>query len=133
MIPAQRVVLWILLAFLLGMAGVFLWRRAERQSAPAPTPAPTLTPSPAPPTSTPTAVAAPPGYRLAGTAMGGPTAYAAIEAPGGNMSLYKRNTEIPDTLNDIPGVTSMAKAGVSSFKRGRKVSAITKPQSGLAA
>lgn len=94
MTPAQRITLSLAATLAALLFAVWLWRSGARSSAP---PASTATPTslPEPPTPTPTLPAAPPGYRLAGVAIGGATSYAAIEPPGGNTSLYRLNAEVP--------------------------------------
>lgn len=62
-------------------------------------PEPVATPTPTVPESTPTPTAtplqAPPGYRLAGVAVGNIESYAVIEAPGGGGVLYRLNATVP--------------------------------------
>ncbi len=76
------------------LSGLWLWGRLRSTPAPqtasAPTPTATATAS-----VTPTALRAPPGYRLAGVAVGEPTSYAVIEAPNGSSALYHADADIP--------------------------------------
>lgn len=93
MTPAQRVVLFVFAGFAGLLLLMWMWSSAER----IPTP-PTSTPTPVPGSATPTATlvaAIPPGFRLAGVAVGGSTSYAAIEPPGAGTSLYRLNDEVP--------------------------------------
>lgn len=46
-------------------------------------------------TATATPVPAPPGYRLAGVAVGEPASFVVVEAPDGTSGLYQRGAEIP--------------------------------------
>jgi len=94
MTPALRIILSILATFATALVAVWIWSNAGRAPAPI---ANTATPTPVPQlaTPTPTPPLAPPGYRLAGVAVGGATSYAAIEPPGGNTNLYRRNEEVP--------------------------------------
>ena len=92
----QRVVLPVLLGIALLVGVLTLWQRGPRGVEPPPRPSPTASFSPASPQPTPTpAVVAESGYRLAGTAVGDPVSYAAIEDPDGESHLYRSDEEIP--------------------------------------
>ena len=93
MMALSRVIVAILL-LLVALSGVWLWRRL---TAPPPPPvesqpSATLTPSVVP-TSTP--LGPPPGYRLAGVAVGEPDSFAVLEAPNGTNTLYRLNADVP--------------------------------------
>ncbi len=93
---AQRVaaaVIWTLLLLII-LSGLWLWRRLVNTLAPQlpSTPAATAT---TPPALTPTALRAPPGYRLAGVAVGEPDSFAVIEAPSGAHALYHLDADVP--------------------------------------
>jgi hypothetical protein len=92
---AIAVILGVSLAVVLAL-GIWLLRRAHRESAPPPVP-PSATAAPQPsaaPTGTPHAAAAAPGYRLAGTVVGD-LSYAIIEDPQGGNQLYRPGQTIP--------------------------------------
>lgn len=75
---------------------VLLWL-AGRDTAPPPIAIATATATQPVSSPTPTLAppSAPPGYRLAGVAMGGDTSYAAIESPGGSTGLYRLQADVP--------------------------------------
>lgn len=94
MTPAQRIALSIVAAIAALLLVVWLWQSGDRWSAlRASAPTPTFVVQS--PTPTPTPPSAPPGYRLAGVAVGGANLYAAIEPPGGATNLYRLNAEVP--------------------------------------
>ncbi len=83
-----------LLLVLVALSGLWLLRRLQ---APAPRPA-AVNPVGAVQTATPgpseTPLHAPPGYRLAGVALGEPDSFAVIEAPDGSHALYHLDAEV---------------------------------------
>jgi hypothetical protein len=93
MLALSRVIVVVLL-MLVVLSGVWLWRRwVATPPPPVPAqPSATLTPT-VEPTSTP--LGPPPGYRLAGVAVGEPDSFAVLEAPNGTNTLYRRNAEVP--------------------------------------
>ncbi len=93
-----RVILALVLLLLLVLvSGYWLWGRLI--SAPLPRRSGTQPPVTATPTvaATPTLtpVQAPPGYRLAGVAVGAPDSFAVVEAPNGVNTLYRLNDAVP--------------------------------------
>jgi hypothetical protein len=93
----RAVLLILLLLILVAFSGLWLWGRMIEGGAPSrvatvtmPPPTPTLAE-----TATPTAAAPPPGYRLAGVAMGEPESFAVIEAPNGSANLYRLHDDVP--------------------------------------
>jgi hypothetical protein len=79
------------------LSGVWLWERLSSTEAPPPHPpantpavavAPKASPSAAP-------LRPPPGYRLAGVAVGDPDSFAVIEAPNGATALYRLDADVP--------------------------------------
>jgi len=93
---AIAVILGLSLAFVLAL-GVWLLRRAHRETPPPPVATATVAPSATVgPTITPAAAAlAARGYRLAGTVVGD-LSYAIIEDPSGGNQLYRPGQTIPD-------------------------------------
>ena len=94
---SQRLALGLLLLLLALMlaSGYWLWGRLQDlQPAPPAGPAPTET---ATRTVTPLATVAkvPPGYRLAGVAVGEPESFAVVEASSGTSALYRVGEEVP--------------------------------------
>jgi len=89
----SRVIVAVLL-MLVVLSGVWLWRRLAAVPPPPvqPQPSATLTPT-VEPTSTP--LGPPPGYRLAGVAVGEPDSFAVLEAPNGANTLYRLNADVP--------------------------------------
>lgn len=85
----------LLLLVLLLVSGYWLWGRLQ-DLAPPPSTLPTPTET-ATCTVTPlaTAVKAPPGYRLAGVAVGEPESFAVVEAPSGPHGLYRVGDDVP--------------------------------------
>jgi hypothetical protein len=83
-----------LAALVLLVLGWWVWRQLIVPPAvrPVSTPTPTVA---ATVEDTPTPRTAPPGYRLAGVALGEPDSFAVVEAPGGSNVLYRVNAEIP--------------------------------------
>jgi len=79
------------LVTLLVVSTWWVWRRVTAPPAPLATP----TAVPATPTPTATPMQAPPGYRLAGTALGDTNAFAVIEGPTGRTALYRLDADIP--------------------------------------
>jgi len=83
--------LLVLLLVLVAASALWLWQRSA--SAPPPPPSPTATSTAVVPTPTP--LRAPPGYRLAGVAVGEPESFAVIEVPNGRNALYRVGADIP--------------------------------------
>ena len=85
----------LLLLFLAGFAGAWLWQRlrhieAHRAAVPTPTTVPAVPPSPTVPAVAAEPAATPPaGYRLAGVALGAPSSFAVVEDPLGKSGLYR--------------------------------------------
>ncbi|HXQ23914.1 MAG TPA: hypothetical protein VN812_19695 [Candidatus Acidoferrales bacterium] len=93
-----RVALGLILLLLLVLAsGYWLWGRLTSAPPPQPSGAPPTTAATptAPASPTPTPVQAPPGYRLAGVAVGEPVSYAVVEAPNGVSTLYHLHESVP--------------------------------------
>jgi len=82
------------LVFLTVLSGRWVWRQlTESLAPPQPATAPASpTASPAP---TASPVQAPPGYRLAGVAVGDSDSFAVIEEPTGRHTLYHIDADIP--------------------------------------
>lgn len=84
----------VLVLLLLGVAVWWLWTTRpqpgdETSAAPTPTAQATV------PTAEVMASGPPPGYRLAGLAIGEPQSFAAIELPDGNSRLYRLESDVP--------------------------------------
>ncbi len=95
--PSQRLGLLIILLLILFTlaSGLWLWTRLVGSAAPS-RPA-VATPTPAAAASgavSPAPARPPPGYRLAGTAVGEPDSFAVVEAPDGATALYRLNDEV---------------------------------------
>ncbi len=83
-----------LLALMLG-SGYWVWGRL-RDLEPAPVPVPTAIEAESPTvTPMPTTLKAPPGYRLAGVAVGEPESFAVVESSSGSSALYRTGEEVP--------------------------------------
>jgi len=83
-----------LLAVML-VSGYWLWGRL-RDLEPAPIFVPTALQTAVPTVPPlPTLARLPPGYRLAGVAVGEPESFAVVEAPSGTHGLYRRGEEVP--------------------------------------
>jgi len=96
----QRFVIPAILAVALVAGAWLLWHRAASLPAPAqPTPVPSATATPA----TVAAEPEPSAFRLAGTAVGEPVSFAAIEFPDGMSHLY-RDDEVVPGLGRIVGI-----------------------------
>jgi hypothetical protein len=92
----RAVLLILLLLILVAVSGFWLWGRLTEGGAPsrvATATMPPRTPTVAE-TATPTA-APPPGYRLAGVAVGEPESFVVIEAPNGSTNLYRLHDDVP--------------------------------------
>lgn len=90
----QRILVPILLGAALASGAWLLYQRTQStptpaEVAPSPTPVPTATPVAA------VAVEVEGQFRLAGTAVGDPTSYAAIELPDGTSHLYRADSDVP--------------------------------------
>jgi hypothetical protein len=87
--------LMLLLLVLMLVSGYWLWGRLQDLAPPPsslPTPLETATPTVTP---LATVVKAPPGYRLAGVAVGEPESFAVVEAPSGAHALYRLGDDVP--------------------------------------
>ena len=93
MTAQARLIIVVLLALML-LSGIWLWRRLAATPPPPMLgrPSATLTPTAE---ATPTPLAAPPGYRLAGVAVGEPDSFVVVESPNGAHTLYRVNAEVP--------------------------------------
>lgn len=90
----QRTLLPLFLLLLLGLAVWGLWStRPQPDIEPRPEATPTV--AAVEPTQAPRSAGPPPGYRLAGLAVGDPTSYAAIELPDGSSHLYRVDSDVP--------------------------------------
>jgi hypothetical protein len=95
---AQRLVvaaLMLLVLVLILVSGYWLWGRFQDLAPPPlilPTPAETATCTVTP---LATVVKAPPGYRLAGVAVGEPESFAVVEPPEGPHGLYRVGDDVP--------------------------------------
>jgi hypothetical protein len=94
---SQRLALavMLLLLALIVASGYWLWGRLQDLEPAHPTVAvpaatATITATPAP-----TVLKAPPGYRLAGVAVGEPESFAVVEAPSGIHALYRVGEDVP--------------------------------------
>ena len=93
MMAQARLVIVVLLALML-LSGIWLWRRLAATPPPPALARASATIAPtAEPTSTP--LTAPPGYRLAGVAVGEPDSFAVVESPNGSHTLYRVNADVP--------------------------------------
>ena len=89
------VALMLLLLTLMLASGYWLWGRLQDlqpASSAQPTPAETATQTVTPEA---TVVKAPPGYRLAGVAVGEPESFAVVEASSGSSALYRVGDDVP--------------------------------------
>jgi hypothetical protein len=94
----RAVLLILLLLILVAVSGFWLWGRLIEGIAPSPVATATMPPARTATLAaggTPTPVQAPPGYRLAGVALGEPESFAVIEAPNGLTSLYRLHDDVP--------------------------------------
>jgi hypothetical protein len=94
----RTMLLVLLLLILVAVSGFWLWGRLIEGSAPSPVATTTMPPARTATlaaTGTPTPVQAPPGYRLAGVALGEPESFAVIEAPNGFTGLYRLHDDVP--------------------------------------
>jgi Type II secretion system protein C len=94
---SQRLAVGLMLVVLALMlaSGYWLWGRLQdlappAPAAPTPTVAATRTVTPVP-----TIVTAPPGYRLAGVAVGEPDSFAVVESSAGSSALYRVGDDVP--------------------------------------
>ena len=92
----QRVAAAVICALLIVIivSGLWLWRRLVTTLAPQ-LPSTSTATATMPPGLTPTPLRAPPGYRLAGVAVGEPESFAVIEAPSGTHALYHLDADVP--------------------------------------
>ena len=99
------------------LSGLWVWRRLVSTLAPQPPSAPTATATALPPP-TPTPPRAPPGYRLAGVALGEPDSFAVIEAPDGTHALYQLGAEMPGLgkLLRIEAERVLVQSGTGEFE-----------------
>jgi len=94
----RAVLLILLLLILVALSGFWLWGRLIEGGAPSRVATATLLPvrtATLTPGGTPTPVRPPPGYRLAGVALGEPESFAVIEAPNGSTALYRLHDDVP--------------------------------------
>jgi hypothetical protein len=95
---SQRLTPTLLLAALLTVmlaSGYWMWGRLrDLEPAPAFVPTPLATAVPTVP-SLSTSARLPPGYRLAGVAVGEPESFAVVESPAGTHGLYRLGEEVP--------------------------------------
>jgi hypothetical protein len=94
----RAVLLILLFLILVAVSGLWLWDRLIEGGAPLPVATATMPPAHTAALAavgTPTPVQPPPGYRLAGVAIGEPESFAVIEAPNGVTSLYRLHDEVP--------------------------------------
>jgi hypothetical protein len=92
--PLMRAFVLLLFALVL-VSGYWLWTRLLETAGPQPagtTPTATATRTP---TAIPTTVKAPPGYRLAGVAVGEPESFAVVETAAGTSGLYRVGADVP--------------------------------------
>ena len=84
----------LLLLLLAILSGLWLWKQLRATKSPPPSAIATVvaTGTPVP---SPTTLRPPPGYRLAGVAVGEPDSFAVIEAPNGRNTLYRLGADIP--------------------------------------
>jgi hypothetical protein len=96
--PPRAVLLLLLLLVLVAVSGFWLWGRLIEGGAASPVATATMPPARTATLAargTPTPVQPPPGYRLAGVAVGEPESFAVIEAPNGSTSLYRLHDDVP--------------------------------------
>jgi hypothetical protein len=94
----RAVLLILLFLILVAVSGFWLWGRLIQGGAPSPVATATMPPAPTAilvAVGTPTPVQPPPGYRLAGVAVGEPESFVVIEAPNGVTGLYRLHDEAP--------------------------------------
>jgi hypothetical protein len=88
----------LLLLVLVALSGFWLWGRLIEGGAPSRVATATMPPvrtATLAAGGTPTPAQAPPGYRLAGVALGEPESFAVIEAPNGFTSLHRLHDDVP--------------------------------------
>ena len=96
----RAAMLILLLLILAAVSAVWLWGRLIPTTAPARLATATMAPRATATArlaagATPTQAPPPPGYRLAGVAIGDPESFAVIEAPNGSTGLYRLNDDVP--------------------------------------
>jgi hypothetical protein len=94
----RAVLLTLLLLIFVAVSGFWLWGRLIEGGVPSPVATATMPPARIASLAaggTPTPVQPPPGYRLAGVAVGEPESFAVIEAPNGFTGLYRLHDEAP--------------------------------------
>ena len=90
---APRVTLAVVaVLILLTVSGWWLWRRLTATPLPSVAVAPTASPTAS---ATAAPMQPPPGYRLAGVAVGEPDSFAVVESPNGASALYRTGAEVP--------------------------------------
>lgn len=113
----QRIALAAICALLLVtiLSGLWLWRRLVTTLAPQ---LPSTATATASPVLTPTPLRAPPGYRLAGVAVGEPDSFAVIEAPNGSHTLYHLDADVPGLgkLVRIEAERVLVQSGAGEFE-----------------
>lgn len=100
----QRAGLPLLVLLVLGIAVWGLWT-TRSQSPVNPLPAPTSAVAPVAEATSAATAEAPPGFRLAGLAVGDPASYAAIELPDGTSHLYRVDSDVPG-LGRVVAITN---------------------------
>jgi hypothetical protein len=96
--PPRAVLLILLLLVLVAVSGFWLWGRLIEGGASSPVATATMPPACTATLAaggTPTPLQPPPGYRLAGVAVGEPESFAVIEAPSGSTNLYRLHDDVP--------------------------------------
>ena len=96
--PPRAVLLILLSLVLVAVSGFWLWGRLIPGGAPSPVATATMPPARTATWAvggTPTPLRPPPGYRLAGVAVGEPESFAVIEAPNGSNNLYRLHDDVP--------------------------------------
>lgn len=86
--------LMLLLLLLMVASGYWLWGRLQDLAPPPAVPAHTATATRTV-TPVPTGVNVPPGYRLAGVAVGDPESFAVVESSSGASALYRVGEDVP--------------------------------------
>lgn len=94
---SQRLALALMLLLLALMlaSGYWLWDRLQDLEPAHPTVAVPTATATITATAAPTVLKAPPGYRLAGVAVGEPESFAVVEAPSGIHALYRVGEDVP--------------------------------------
>ena len=94
----RTVLLILLLLILVVVSRLWLWGRLTEGGAPSRVATAAMPPprtATLAETATPTAGPPPPGYRLAGVAVGEPESFVVIESPNGSANLYRLHDDVP--------------------------------------